>query len=257
MFSLSPHKLSIYRQCPRRYKYQYVDGLLEHYRKYWPFYTMGAHVHGALSHFLSRTNKDRSLARLEALLAQRWPSERRGFASRAEEEEYRRRALGQLRWFHAHEDTSAQPHMVEAMHSVVIAPDLLLTGKVDRVDREEDGSFHLIDYKTSRSSAYAEDFQLRAYAVLLTRRYGVPVSRASYLFLGGDGWVSWEPSADDLARTEAELAAAREDILAERDFQARPNRFCPWCDFLELCDPTTGDLALGLDDDPPWDEVAG
>ncbi len=254
MFSLSPHRLAIFRQCPRRYKYHYVDGLYHAYRRWWPFYTMGAHVHGALSSFLSPGNRDRSLTRLQNLLLWRWASERRGFASAGEEEEYRRRALAQLRWFHMHQDVEARPHMIEATHKAVLAPDLCLIGKVDRVDREDDGTFHVIDYKTSKTAAYVDDFQLFAYALLLGKRYGMRVGRVSYLFLNGVGWQSHELTPADLARTEAELMAAREEILAERDFQPRPDRLCYWCDFLELCRPATaGEWAEVLEDEPAFD----
>ncbi|MHB1004489.1 MAG: RecB family exonuclease [Chloroflexota bacterium] len=237
MLSLSPHKLAIFRQCHRRYKYHYVDGLLEAYRKWWPFYTMGAHVHAALSRYLAPLNGVRDLPKLESLLQEQWPRERRGFASRDEERDYYQRGRAQLHWFFHHEDREVRPQMLEAQHSVPLDAALRLLGKVDRVDKLPDGTFQIVDYKTSRTSAYADDFQLRAYALLLTRRYRMQVSGAYYLFLNGDGWVGLEPSADDLARTEAELRAVAAEIAAERDFIPRPNRFCRWCDFLELCQP--------------------
>ncbi len=170
MLSLSPHKLAIFRQCHRRYKYHYVDGLLEAYRTWWPFYTMGAHVHAVLSRYLAPLNGVRDLPKLESLLQEQWPRERRGFASRDEERDYYLRGRAQLHWFFHHEDREVRPQMLEAQHSVPLDAALRLLGKVDRVDKLPDGTFQIVDYKTSRTSAYADDFQLRAYALLLTRR---------------------------------------------------------------------------------------
>lgn len=245
MLTLSPFKIGIFRQCPRRYKFHYLDGLYETYRKWWPFYTMGAHVHTALARFLSPLNRDRSYPCLERLLRESWVRQRKGFANLDEERDYFERARVMLRWFHAHEDPEARPYMLEAKHKVALSPGLVLQGRVDRVEREADGSLRVIDYKTSKSSLWAGDFQLRVYALLLSRRLRAPVGEVGYLFLNGDGLVSLAPSEAQLAATLEEVLTAQREIEAERDFAPRENQFCPWCDFRELCDP----VAAG----EPWD----
>ncbi|MCL4533879.1 MAG: PD-(D/E)XK nuclease family protein [Bacteroidetes bacterium] len=251
LFRLSPYKLAIFRQCPRRYKYHYVDGLLEQYRKPRPYLTMGAHIHDALRDFFSPRNLDRSYATMEALLRRRWSRNRNGFADNDEEKQYGLRALEQLKWFCDRQDTRAQPFLLEAYHSVILSPELLLKGKIDRVDRHPDGSLHVIDYKTGKTPKEDGDFQLLAYALLLQRKLKSEVAKASYLYLNGDGLRSIEPTPAQIADTEARLHAAREEILSEREFAPRPNWLCGWCDFAGLCDAENVAPADGNPPDEP------
>jgi putative RecB family exonuclease len=249
---LSPYRLSIFRQCRRRYRFHYVEGLYQQYRKAWPHFTMGDHVHSALKQFFSHSNQDRTFEALERMLRRRWRNNREGFASTEEEREWGTRAIEQLRWFCDTQDLSAQPYLLEAQHEVTLSRELSLLCKIDRVDLQPDGSFHVVDYKTGHTGREVDCFQLLAYAVLLRRRYGVVVSRASYLFLNGEGWHSVEPMAGDLDRTEADLRAASEEIISERDYLPRPGRLCHWCDFLGLCDAPASLGPLSVEDEPTF-----
>ncbi|MDA8216503.1 MAG: PD-(D/E)XK nuclease family protein [Dehalococcoidales bacterium] len=245
VFRLSPYRLSIFRQCPRRYKYHYLDGLYRQYRKYWPFLTMGHNVHLALRRFFLTSNGDRTAANLENLLRTAWRDNRLGFSDKAEEKEYFGRALQQLRWFARTQDVAAQPFHSEAFYKVYLTPDFLVEGRIDRIDRQEDGSLHVVDYKTNKSARRADDLPLLIYALMLDRlraKGGLvePVGAASYLYLNGTGFDSVIPTAAALAETEAELLAARAEIMAEEAFSPRPSRLCAYCDFTELCEAADG-----------------
>lgn len=255
-FRLSPTKITTFRQCPRKYKYQYVDGLYEQYHKPWPHFTMGDHVHATLSEFLSQDNHDRSWPKMESILRRRWRTRREGFKTPEQEKEFGERALRYLRWFYDNEDVRAQPCMLEAKHQAVLTPDLTLVGKVDRVDRCEDGSFHIIDYKTGRTASGGDHLQLMAYAVLLGKKFRAPISRVSYLFLNGLGWQSVEPTDVQLREAEGRLCAARDEIIAEQEFAPTPGPLCSWCDFTEICDACGIEMSdYDLADEPEfWDE---
>jgi CRISPR/Cas system-associated exonuclease Cas4 (RecB family) len=197
---------------------------------------MGDHVHGALKQFFSQANRDRSPQALEALLRRRWPLNRAGFGSREQEREYGLKALEMLRLFGETQDLSAQPIMLEAIHKAPLAPGIRLMGKVDRVDRLPDGSLHVIDYKTGRRPQEEDALPLLVYAFVLNRNLRVEVTQASYLYLEGSGRYDIEPTTEALARMEGQLTAVGEEIAAEQEFRARPNRFCSWCDFAEICE---------------------
>jgi hypothetical protein len=80
MFEASPFSLNMYRQCPRQYKFQYIDHLGDIYRKARPYFTMGDHVHAALKDFLSVVPvSERDQAKLENLLREKWRRNRKGF----------------------------------------------------------------------------------------------------------------------------------------------------------------------------------
>jgi putative RecB family exonuclease len=240
-FRLSPYKIGIFRQCPRRYRYHYVDALYQRYRRRWPYLTMGDNVHLALRDFFSSANRTRDFSTIKRLLATRWTAKAEGFEDREVERRYWRKALNQLKWFCDTQDLSAQPYLREAIHEAPLSPDLRLLGKVDRVDREADGSFNLIDYKTGKTPDEPDDGPLLTYALLLKKKFGAEVRTVSYLFLNGDGWRTSEPTAIDHVRTEERLFAIRNQIEADKAFVATPNALCPWCDFAELCDVPVGD----------------
>jgi putative RecB family exonuclease len=235
MFRLSPHRFSTFRQCPRRYKWRYLDSLHSDVHKQWPFLTLGQNVHATLRALLRPGNHDRSYTQARALLTARWRENRGGFASRAEEEEYWHRALDQLRWFCASEEAQARPAALEANYTAYLDADFRLDGRVDRIDQDADGGVHVVDYKTSKTSRNQDPLQLTLYVLLLSRSLDYSVRSASYLFLNGDGRYTQYPRAEDLKGVVKELFAAKAEIEAERRFAANPCFLCRWCDFLDLC----------------------
>ena len=254
MFRLSPHRLSTFRQCPRRYRFRYVDACHPELHKQWPFLILGQNVHATLRALLRPGNHDRSYAHARALLTTCWRENRHGFSSRVEEEEYWRRALDQLRWFCGTEEAQVRPANLEATYSTYLASDFRLEGKVDRVDEDADGGYHIVDYKTSKTSRNVDPSQLLIYVLLLHRSLDFDVRSASYLFLNGDGRRTLYPQAPDLKGAVEELFEARADIEAERRFAPNPCVLCRWCDFLELCPAGQEAVGVPCPDDPDWDE---
>jgi CRISPR/Cas system-associated exonuclease Cas4 (RecB family) len=78
------------------------------------------------------------------------------------------------------------------------------------------------------------------YALLLNRRFKQDIRTVSYLYLNGEdgsaGWQSIDVVQDQLEETTETTLTAYKTIMAEEQFAPRPNRFCAWCDFTELCD---------------------
>ena len=68
MFKASPFKLQMYQQCPRQYKFHYIDLLAKKYEKPKPYLTMGSNVHDALRIFLSMVStQDMTYKKLEEI----------------------------------------------------------------------------------------------------------------------------------------------------------------------------------------------
>lgn len=112
---------------------------------------------------------------------------------------------------------------LEAMAQVPDSlPPLKVVGKLDRLDREDDGSLRVIDYKTGQAACerpyYKEElrrelkeralFQLRIYAWMLAKRDGgADVSSIRLLYLGGDKAAA----VDEVFPQDPKL---RRDVLA-------------------------------------------
>ena len=236
MFEASPFNLNMFQQCPRQYKFQYVDRLGDIYRKSRPYFTMGDHVHAALKDFLSVVPiSERNLTKLEDLLREKWRRNRKGFNSREDEKRWGEKALNQLRWFVQNQDISVTPFMIENNHRAELTDNILLKGRIDRVDKEADGSLHIIDYKTGKMSAEINQIQLHIYALILSKKQDLPPRKASYLYLEAGKLQTIELTAADLAQATSYVIDMVDKICTEREYTATPNIYCWNCDFLEIC----------------------
>ena len=252
MFKASAFRLSMFQQCPQQYKFHYIDDLKSVYARPRPYFTMGEHVHAALKDFLSVVPvEEREVTRLENLLREKWRGNRRGFRDREDEKQWGEKALSQLRWFAANQDLAVTPFMVEEFHETELSPKIALIGKIDRVDKEESGSLHIIDYKTGKIPPEIDLTQLYIYALILTRKLGLPISRVSYLYLDAGEYQTLQPTGEDLEQAADYVVEAVEKILAETRYPAKVNDYCTTCDFLEICPKKDEILGLGLGEEEP------
>jgi putative RecB family exonuclease len=236
MFEASPFSLNMFQQCPRQYKFQYIDHLGDIYRKARPYFTMGDHVHATLKDFLSVVPvSERNPLKLEDLLREKWRRNRKGFSDREDEKRWGEKALNQLRWFAQNVDISVTPFMIENNHRAELTDNILLKGRIDRVDKEADSSLHIIDYKTGKIPAEINQLQLHIYALILSRKQDLPVKRASYLYLEVGKFQSIELTAQDLAQATSYVIDMVDRICKEKEYPATPNIYCWNCDFLEIC----------------------
>jgi putative RecB family exonuclease len=236
MFEASPFSLNMFRQCPRQYRFQYIDHLGDIYKKARPYFTMGDHVHATLKDFLSVVPVgERNLGKLESLLRQKWHRNRKGFNDRDEEKRWGEKALKQLRWFMQSQDISVVPAMIETTHRVELTSEILIKGKIDRVDREADGGLHIIDYKTGKIPAVINELQLHIYALILSRKQHSPLKKASYLYLEAGKWQTIDLTEPGLAEATSYIIEMVDRICREKEYAATPNIYCWNCDFLEIC----------------------
>jgi putative RecB family exonuclease len=236
MFEASPFSLNMFQQCPRQYKYQYIDHLGDIYRKARPYFTMGDHVHATLKDFLSVVPvSERNLSKLEDLLREKWRRNRKGFSDKEDEKKWGQKALNQLRWFAKHADISVTPFMIENNHRAELTGNILLKGRIDRVDKEADNCLHIIDYKTGKMPAEINQLQLHIYALILSKKQDLPIKRASYLYLEIGKFQTVELTAQDIAQATSYVIDMVDRIRSEKEYAATPNIYCWNCNFLDIC----------------------
>lgn len=249
VFKLSPYSIGIYQQCPRRYKHHYVDGLIRQYRKPWPWLTLGQNVHDTLADFLRIIpNEKRTTETIENLLRNKWRQNREGFANGEEERQWGEKALAQLRLFVNTQKVDVQPFLLEKFHEAPVTKDLIINGRIDRIDRVDNGSLHIIDYKTGNMPEKVDSFQLLLYVLILSRTLSYPVSKASYLYLVDGVWHTFSIAESDMQDAQNKILGIAREIELERDYPEVAGSLCRLCDFLEICgagrefQPTTTDI---------------
>ena len=240
---LSFSRIDSYRTCPRRFRYAYVDRLPG---VPGPHLSFGTSIHNALEAFYDRklpacpSEED-----LLGFLFEGWDSS--GFAAvpRQEQLAFYRHAQDVLRRFHRREAPRYRlPAATEAWFELPIEYEAVVVGSIDRVDIDDDGRFHVIDYKTNRKvkdrQRVAQSLQLGIYALACRHLYGsLPATVALDFVVAG---VTIAVAIEDI-----DLEAARHAVLdtaaavRKEDYGPTPNRLCDWCDFRAICPAWDGD----------------
>ncbi|PIS12175.1 hypothetical protein COT70_02250 [candidate division WWE3 bacterium CG09_land_8_20_14_0_10_47_33] len=261
--SYSPYSIGLYVKCPRQYYFEYLDNYTSVYpnkqkikqlqveagkRKELVF---GDLLHRVLNLFFRMRQVERSEEKLLALLKEVWAggkSEARGkqggFPEIEEERGWYQKGLEILKEFARTQNLSPtlaylpeiekEGEFVEANFlKVPLQPDVVLAGKIDRIDKEG-GGFHLIDYKTGESER-DDDFQLMVYSILAEEALGKPPTKASYLYLRSGNLRSFQPGEEAKSRAKARALEIAEQIRSEKEFSPHPTKICWWCNYLEFC----------------------
>lgn len=262
LFVATPSKLGAYEDCPRRYRFTYVDRPAPPKGPPWAHNSLGASVHTALRNWYGVAPQRRTTGALPTLLRATWVSE--GYR----DEEQERAAFGTaLAWLEAYVgglDPAIEPVGVERVVAAKTGV-LAFNGRVDRIDRRGD-ELVIVDYKTGRRDLDADDARgssalaLYAYAAMRVFRrrctrvelHHLPtgtVAAHEHTEVALDRAVSRaEATAGDIRAAEAAVQSGVDPDLA---FPATPGALCSWCDFRRAC-PAGADAPSR----EPWSAVA-
>lgn len=264
---LYPSHLVLYQQCPLRYKFKYIDRLPEETT---PELYLGSRLHDTLAAYFKLPAQERSLERLKELFRAQWagrnlPSaaRRRRLRERYEafkgerdlERTYGLRGLEMLERFYKLPLLQVPPFRTEEFLELpLIIPgktavewefdeELILAGKVDRIDTRPDGTLRIIDYKTGQYVPEDEEtfraldeayITLPIYALLVEHLYGKPVTQASLFYLSTGQFLHFEFSPEELQGTRERVIEIAREILTTAEFKPVINNFCP-CGFQDQC----------------------
>jgi RecB family exonuclease len=233
--SVSPSALQRYRHCPRLYRFLYVDGMWNMCRTTGT-QSFGTTIHSVLREFFRLPVHRRTLERLLQLFKRSWVRE--GYRNREERESERERGAEALRAWYERGDIQAVPLATEVDLQSSWG-DVVLKGRLDRVDADDQGGLVVVDYKTARrpvSQAAADaDEALTIYAALAERRLRRPVTRLvlDYVVAGARVETTRPPEVlEEQLGKVLETAAA---LRADDRFTPRTGPWCSWCDLLGAC----------------------
>jgi DNA helicase-2/ATP-dependent DNA helicase PcrA len=113
-----------------------------------------------------------------------------------------------------------------------------MRGRVDRVDRTEDGGYELIDYKTGEPGSgpkLSGDVQIALYRMAAREAWDIEAASGSYWYVLADERVPVAAAPDDAERVERTVLEVAGGI-GEQDFEPRPSyEICSWCDYRLIC----------------------
>jgi RecB family exonuclease len=161
-----------------------------------------------------------------------------GFPDDYQEEEYRKAGREQLEAFHrTYSGAPADVLYQEKTFELPLEHDVIVTGRMDQVNRIEGNQVEIIDYKTGRpkdAKAAAKDLQLGVYAMAAEEVLDLdPVRLVFYNLMTNEG-VAATRDAKALKETKEKIAEVA-DLIRAREFPAKPGFGCGFCDYKPLC----------------------
>ena len=244
---LSYSALDTFKQCPQKYKFQYVDKIPAPKSKEAIFGTL---VHSALKYFhepehiVSPTEED-----LLDFWSSNWAPE--NFGDPREEAALFAQGVQILKNYYA--KNAPQRFTIAALETpfaVLVSLDTethTITGRIDRVDKIDDGSFEVIDYKTSKAMPSQQNvdanLQLATYHIGITNRWPAikdenrPVKTSLYFLKHGEK-LSCVKSNEHLEFAKEHIVKMLEQITkadAQNKFLPQPSPLCSFCAYQKIC----------------------
>jgi ATP-dependent DNA helicase UvrD/PcrA len=232
---ISPTAIGTLEFCPQKYLFRNVWGLRGGPAAAMSF---GSVMHTTIKYFIGELARGRVLPFDEVArkFELEWTSA--GFEDDYQEQEYKKDGLAQLRVFHTR-TLAAPPEVIaqEKNFKLPMEDNVVLTGRMDQVNRIGPGEEEIVDYKTGKPrepDKVRKDWQLSAYALAAREVFDWNPAKLTFHFLQSNEPVS--ATCDDklLKKLRSEIQEAAADIRAG-EFLAKPGFACRTCDYESIC----------------------
>src|ERR1700723_3571084 len=232
---LSASAIDAYDRCPMRYMFQYVWGVRGGAHA---MATFGNVMHRTIKEFVAEHGKRKKVPFEEVctIYDREWSAA--GFIDEYHEEEYRKAGREQLEAFHrSYCGAPADVLHQEKTFELPLEHDVIVTGRMDQVNRLNGNRVEIIDYKTGRPKdvkAAAKDLQLGVYALAAEEVLDLDPVRLVFYNLMTNEALAATRDAKALKETKEKIAEVA-DLIRAREFSAKPGFGCRFCDYKPLC----------------------
>lgn len=183
----------------------------------------------------ARLQKEISLEQLISIYEKQWTNY--GYENKEEAKEYYKKGLKILHNFYADFEKNIPQVMFLEKSFFLKIGEHQLRGVIDRIDRLEDGTVEIIDYKTGNPKdkiAYQDKKQLLIYHLALEEVFKLKVSKLTFHYLEGQK-VSFAAEAKDIIKVKEEVYEIINEIKKLK-FPPNPGFLCDFCDFRQICE---------------------
>lgn len=236
LVELNPSRLQTYLDCPRQYRFRYVDHRPE--RRSFPQTSLGRSVHRALRDFYALPGVERTLPTLLRQMRDAWDPT--GYRTSVEAEAGLARAEEMMRVYFGMEDhAKVRAIALESKFSVQRpAAGIYVWGRIDRLDDYGD-EYVIVDYKTGTfrqdPASVETSLPLSLYAMAVGEQFRQKVSRIVLFHLATGERVETRRDPDRLIADWKRLEEVGRKIRTDEEMAPEPGALCRWCDFLAAC----------------------
>ena len=252
--------IETYLQCPQKYKFQEIDRIRVPKSREAVFGTL---IHGTLKFMFERSPLFPTLDEVISHFRERWPAHETFLTetkndplkrqwSEAEEKIFFEEGVRMLKRFYE-KNAPWNFHIVdlESRFEVVLADEKsgethVLAGIIDRIDKTPDGTYEIIDYKTSKrmpsQDMIDKNLQLSLYSLGLHKRWphiNIEDIKLSLYFIKHEEKISTKRTSEQIEKTKKELmgtiASIQERIMQNKEFEPMPSILCNWCEYRPIC----------------------
>ncbi len=252
----SPSSINTYKQCPRKYYYQYIAKLPTKQN----IHTIrGSIVHSVLEDFFDHDidtegiSGDKLLLKAIKLFEDHWEKKKDdldslGLDGSTLQYYYDDSKTMVIRWvsYILSRLNSMEEELPEAFNKLkpireqrYKSEELSVMGFIDAIE-EVDGKVRLIDYKTSKADKMTDEYklQLGIYALLYKEKHDVyPDEVGLFLLKHGERMLAVTDELVRNAKFEIENIHMSTQSRDMRDYPKKPGPLCNFCDFYHLCFP--------------------
>jgi len=261
MTTYSPSRLSTYEQCPRRYRFHYVDKIDREEAKTIEAFTGGL-VHDALEKLYkdlrlgSLLVKDALLVYFDSLWKKEWSKEIKIVRDSTNADQFRDLGHRCLIQYYDRYAPFDQGETLGLETKVFFPLDkegrYTIEGYIDRLVRGRDGTLEIHDYKTGSGnlpsrSELRSDRQLALYSIGAQKEWGDgrPV-RSIWHFLAFNEEITLELTEEELTAARRSTLKLIHDIESETEFPTTfKSALCAWCEYEDICSATMHSHRLG------------
>lgn len=227
-------QLKAFQTCPWQYRYAHilripVRGSFQA--------SFGTSLHNALERFyrMKKDQPDQEITEDEllTLFDEEWIEQ--WYKSPAHKQEMKEKGQQFLRdYYQTHKDN--WPDVVEVEQSFFLkVGGYTIKGKIDRIDKLEDGTLRLVDYKSSKKKKSVEKDQLYIYQLAVQSVLQKEVGELMFYYLDGQEDISFLGKEKDMEKIENKLVKTIEEIQSS-DFAPKPSSIsCKHCDYKDIC----------------------
>jgi len=235
---LSVSKTSTFKSCKAKYKFSYIQKLP---RKEWSFHVFGRFAHRILELF-HLAYIDGSKEKYATVMSNSFNEALKEFKATLTQEakdEVFDICTKYLKHLDTHKDEVKRVLSVEKTFNLTLNKDVVLTGMIDRIQLDDDGVYHVLDYKTSKSTKYLKNdlLQLLTYAYVIYNEHPeIKKVRVSYIMLKHNiEFITKEFDLDEILTIKNIYESYANEIHKEEKFEPNPSPLCAYCDYIDLC----------------------